>query len=105
MSTRRGWQATVGELEAVLRHLDIAQGADAQVRDGQLWIRHHPRQPWVTAVRIPAALAARARRWVATYVAAATQGTAQVPATPASHWRSGSPRSPYTHPRERDEEV
>ena len=56
-------------------------------------------------MRIPAALAARARRWVATYVAAATQGTAQVPATPASHWRSGSPRSPYTHPRERDEEV
>ena len=45
MSTRRGWPATVGELEAVLRHLDIAQGADAQVRDGQLWIRHHPRQP------------------------------------------------------------
>ena len=43
MSTRRGWQAMVGELEAVLRHLDIAQGADAQVRDGQLWIRHHPR--------------------------------------------------------------
>jgi len=105
MSTRRGWQATVGELEAVLRHLDIAQGADAQVRDGQLWIRHHPRQSWVAAVRIPAALAARARRWVATYVAAATQGTAQVPATPASHWRSGSPRSPHTHPRERDEEV
>jgi hypothetical protein len=29
-------------------------------------------------VRIPAALAARARRWVATYVAAATQGTAPV---------------------------
>ena len=74
MSTRRGWPATVGELEAVLRHLDIAQGADAQVRDGQLWIRHTPTQPWVAAVRIPAALAARARRWVATYVAAATQG-------------------------------
>ena len=105
MSTRRGWQATVGELEAVLRHLDIAQGADAQVRDGQLWIRHTPTQPWVAAVRIPATLAARARRWVATYVAAATQGTAQVPATPASHWRSGSPRSPHTHPRERDEKV
>jgi hypothetical protein len=55
MSTRRGWPATVGELEAVLRHLDIAQGADAQVRDGQLWIRHTPTQPWVAAVRIPAA--------------------------------------------------
>ena len=40
MSTRRGWQATVGELDAVLRHLDVAQGAEAQVRDGQLWIRH-----------------------------------------------------------------
>ena len=46
MSTRRGWQATVGEIEAVLRHLDVAQGADAQVRDGQLWIRHTPTQPW-----------------------------------------------------------
>jgi hypothetical protein len=100
MSTRRGWQATVGELEAVLRHLHVAQGADAQVRDGQLWIRHHPRQPWVAAVRIPAALAARAHRWVATYVAAATQGTAPVTASPASHWRSESPRSPHTPPRE-----
>ena len=38
MSTRRGWQATVGELDAVLRHLDVTQGADAQVRDGHLWI-------------------------------------------------------------------
>jgi len=47
MSTRRGWQATVGELDAVLRHLDVAQGADAQVQDGQLWIRHDPRQPRV----------------------------------------------------------
>ena len=74
MSTRRGWQATVGELNAVRRHRDVAQGADAQVRDGQLWIRPHPQQPWVAAVRIPAALAARARRWVAAYVAAATQG-------------------------------
>jgi hypothetical protein len=55
MSTRRGWPAMVGELEAVLRHLDIAQGADAQVRDGQLWIRHHPRQPWMATVRIPTA--------------------------------------------------
>jgi hypothetical protein len=34
MSIRRGWQATVGALDAVLRHLDGAQGADAQVRDG-----------------------------------------------------------------------
>ena len=49
MSTQRGWQATVGEMDAVLRHLDIAQGAEAQVRDGQLWIRHHPTQPWVAA--------------------------------------------------------
>ena len=105
MSTRRGWQATVGELEAVLRHLDVAQGADAQVRDGQLWIRHHPEQPWVAAVRIPTALAARARRWVATYVAAATHGTAPVPASAASRWRSDSPRSPHTHPREQNEEV
>ena len=88
MSTRRGWQATVGELEAVLRHLDVAQGADAQVRDGQLWIRHHPTQPWVAAVRIPTALAARARRWVVTSVAAATQGTDPVPASLASPWRS-----------------
>ena len=105
MSTRRGWQATVGELEAVLRHLDIAQGADAQVRDGQLWIRHTPTQPWVAAVRIPTALAARACRWVATYVAAATQGTAPVPASPTSRWRSTSLRSPQTHPHERDKEV
>jgi hypothetical protein len=78
MSTRRGWQAMVGELEAVLRHLNVAQGADAQVRDGQLWIRHHPRQPWVAAMRIPATLAARTRCWVATYIAAATQRTAPV---------------------------
>jgi hypothetical protein len=28
MSTRRGWQAMVGELAAVLRHLNVAQGAD-----------------------------------------------------------------------------
>ena len=105
MSTRRGWPATVGELEAVLRHLDIAQGADAQVRDGQLWIRHTPTQPWVAAVRIPAALAARASRWVATYVAAATQGTAPVPTSPTSRWRSISLRSPQTHPHERDKEV
>jgi hypothetical protein len=105
MSTRRGWQATVGELDAVLRHLDVAQGADAQVREGQLWIRPTPTQPWMAAVRIPAALAARARRWVATYVAAATQGTAPVPATPVSHWRSSSPPSPHTHPRERAREV
>jgi hypothetical protein len=104
MSTRRGWQATVGELDVVLRHLNIAQGADAEVRDGQLWIRPHPRQPWVAAVRIPTALTARARRWVATYVATATQGTAPVPTSPASRWRSDSPRSPHTHSRERDAE-
>jgi hypothetical protein len=55
MSTRRGWQATAGELDTVLRHLNIAQGADAEVRDGQLWMRPHPRQPWMAAVRIPAA--------------------------------------------------
>jgi len=105
MSTRRGWQATVGELEAVLRNLDVAQGADAQVRDGQLWIRHHPTQPWVAAVRIPTALAARARRWVATYVAAATQGAAPVTVATASSWHSSNPRSPHTHPRKRNEEV
>jgi hypothetical protein len=105
MSTRRGWQATVGELDAVLRHLDVAQGTDAQVRDGQLWICHHPKQPWVATVRIPTALATRARRWVATYVAAATQGTAPAIASTASRWRSNCPRSPHTHPRERDEEV
>jgi len=45
MSTRRGWQATVGELNAVRRHLDVAQGADAQVRAGQLWLHPHPQQP------------------------------------------------------------
>ena len=56
MSTRRGWQATVGELNAVLRHLDVAQGADAEVRDGQLWIRHTPTQPWGAAVRLPTAI-------------------------------------------------
>jgi hypothetical protein len=104
MSTQRGWQATVGEMAAVLRHLDMAQGAEAHVRDGQLWIRHHPTQPWVAAVRIPAALAARARRWVATYVAAATHGTAPVPVSPTPRWRSNNPHSPQTHPHERDEE-
>jgi hypothetical protein len=36
MRTRRGWQATVGELDPVLGHRDVAQDADAQVRDGQL---------------------------------------------------------------------
>ena len=105
MSTRRGWQATVGELEAVLRHLDIAQGADAQVRDGQLWIRHTPTQPWVAAVRIPATLAARARRWVATYVAAATQGAPPVTVYAASRWRSSVPRSHHTPSRKLNEEV
>jgi hypothetical protein len=105
MSTRRGWPAMVGELEAVLRHLDIAQGADAQVRDGQLWIRHHPRQPWMATVRIPAALAARAHRWVATYMAAAPQGTTPVTDSTASRWSSRSPRSPQPPSRERGEEV
>jgi len=45
MSTRRGGQATTGELDAVLCHLNVAQGVDAQGRDGQLWIRHSPTQP------------------------------------------------------------
>jgi hypothetical protein len=36
MRTRRGWQATVGELDTVLGHRDVAQDADAQVRDDQL---------------------------------------------------------------------
>ena len=105
MSTRRGWQATVGEMDAVLRHLDIAQGAEAQVHDGQLWIRHTPTQPWVAAVRIPAALAARARRWVATYVAAATQGAPPVTVYAASRWRSSVPRSHHTPSRKLNEEV
>jgi hypothetical protein len=104
MSTRRGWEATVGELEAVLRHLDVAQDADAQVRDGQMWICQHPEQPWVAAVRIPTALAARARRWVATYVAAAIQGAAPATVSTASSWHSRNPCSPHTHPRKRDEE-
>jgi hypothetical protein len=94
----------VGDLDAVLRHLDSAQGTDAQVRDGQLWIRHIPTQSWVAAVRIPAALTARARRWVATSVAAATQGVPPVTASAASRWRSHSSRTVHTHPRERDEE-
>src|SRR2546430_17558838 len=101
MSTRRGWQAIVGELDAVLRHLDVAQGADAQVRDGHLWIRHTPRQPWMAAVRIPAALAARAHRWVAIYVATATQGAPPLTASIASRWRRSRLHSPQTHPRER----
>jgi hypothetical protein len=74
MSTRRGGQATTGELDAVLCHLNVAQGVDAQGRDGQLWIRHSPTQPWMAAVRSPAVLAARAHRQVVTSVAAATQG-------------------------------
>jgi hypothetical protein len=105
MSTRRGWQATVGELEAVLRHLDITQGADAQVRDGQLWIRHTHTQPWVAAVRIPTALAARACRWVATSVAAATQGASPVTAYAAPRWRRRSPRIHHTPSHELHEEV
>ena len=105
MSTRRGWQATGGELDAGLRHLDIAQGADAQVRDGQLWIRHPPTQPWVAAVRIPTALAARARRWVATYVAAATQGEPPVTVYAAPRWRSSVLRSHHTPSHELNKEV
>jgi hypothetical protein len=88
MSTRRGWQAIVGELEAVLRHLDVAQGVDAQMCDGQLWIRHTPTQPWV-----------------APYVAAAPQGVPPVTAYAASRWRSSVLRSPHAPPRERNEEV
>jgi hypothetical protein len=45
MSTRRGWQALVGEREVVRRHLNVAQGTDAQVRDGQRWLGPHPRLP------------------------------------------------------------
>jgi hypothetical protein len=60
-----------------------------------------PQQPWMAAVWIPTALAARAHHWLATYVAAATQGTALVTSSAASRWRS----SPHTRPRERDEEV
>jgi hypothetical protein len=104
MRTRRGWQATVGELDAVLRHRAFGQGATAQVRDGPLWIRPTPRQPWVASVRSPAARAARARRWVVTSVAAATQGTVPVTAYAASHWRSGILRSHHTPPLARDEE-
>jgi len=46
MRTQRGGQAMVGEREAVLRHLNVAQGADAQGRDGQLWIRPTPTLQW-----------------------------------------------------------
>ena len=105
MSTRRGWQATVGELDAVIRNLNVAQGTDTQVRDGHLWIRHTPRQPWVAVVRIPAAFAARARRWVVTYIDTATQGAPPMTASIASSWRSSRLHSPQTHPHERDEEV
>ena len=105
MRTRRGWQAFVGELGAVLRHLAIAQGADAQVRDSHLWSRPTPRQPWVAAVRIPAALAARAYRWMATYVATATQGPLPLTALITSRWCRSSLHSSQTHPRERDKEV
>jgi hypothetical protein len=105
MSTRRGGQATTGELDAVLCHLNVAQGVDAQGRDGQLWIRHSPTQPWMAAVRSPAMLAARAHRQVATSVAAATQGAPHVTASAASHWRSRVPRSHHTPPCELNEEV
>ena len=77
----------MGVCEAVLRPLNMAQGADAQVYDGQLGIRLHPTQPWVAAMRIPTALAARARRWVTTSVHAATEGTAPVTASPTPRWR------------------
>ena len=43
----------MGAPEAVLRHGNVAQGADAQVYDGQLGIRLHPTQPWVAAMRSP----------------------------------------------------
>jgi hypothetical protein len=114
MSTRRGWQATGGELEAVLRHLDVAQDADAQVRDGQMWICHHPEQPWVAAVRIPTALAARARRWVAPTSLRPSRapllrqslphraGTVGIPAVPTPTHASGTRRSDrplYGNPR------
>jgi len=56
-------------------------------------------------VRIPAALAARARRWVATYVDTATQGAPPMTASIESRWCSSSLHNPHTHPRERDEEV
>ena len=68
----------MGVREAVLRPLNMAQGADAQVHDGRLCIRLHPRQPWVAAMRIPTALAARACCWVTISVHAATEGTASV---------------------------
>jgi hypothetical protein len=45
MRTRRGWQAMMGALAAMLRRLNVVQGADAQMHDGQRWIRPHPRQP------------------------------------------------------------
>jgi hypothetical protein len=60
----------MGVREAVLRPLNMAQGADAQVHDGHLCIRLHPRQPWVAAMRIPTAYACR---WVTTSVHAATE--------------------------------
>jgi hypothetical protein len=50
----------------------MAWGADAQVQDGHLCIRLHPKQPWVAALRIPTALAARARCWVTISMHAAT---------------------------------
>jgi hypothetical protein len=38
-------------------------------------------------------------------VATLAHGTAPVTASIAARWHGGSPRSPHTHPRERDEEV
>jgi hypothetical protein len=32
MRTRRGWQATMGELDTVLSHRDVAQEAEAQAQ-------------------------------------------------------------------------
>ena len=66
----------------MLRPRNMAQGAEAQVHDGHLCIRLHPRQPWVAAMRIPTALAARAHCWVTISVHAVTEGTAPVTASP-----------------------
>jgi hypothetical protein len=47
------------------------------VRDGQLWIRPHPRQPWVAAVRSPP----------------------RSPRVPVAGWQLTSPRPPRAPPR------
>src|SRR5262249_4139500 len=63
------------------------------------------RPPWVAA----AARVATQRRAHTVSGAglrtAATHGTAPVTASPAARWRSGSPHSPHTYLRERDEEL